>query len=595
MEAELRGLMEHTAIPPRLSFPLTVAVTGHRDILHPDEAVSSAAVFFHTLANNHPNTPLRLLSGLAEGGDRIAAHAFQIARRERMARHDRTAADWTFVPVLPMNPTAYRQDFPDSIAEFDALLAEATAVIVLPSPSAEELDTNQDKRIDCYEALGRHLAKHSNVVMALWDGMELDARGGTSHVVRMKLNGMEGHGYRHVSGLHDCGPVWHIPVRRCKNTVVGVEAHGHWIYPSELALTRAVIDDAFRQIDCLNEALANEVADKAAQSATMWLSPSPEASSDLLSGLGIFERQHALLQGAVDTLAMSRDKKRAKLTLSVYACAAAVAFFLWSALDGVFQIAMACGYLMSLALAFAFYRRAKRPELSESPLDYRFLAEALRVHLYWSLAHAREPRDNSERPVSAPILAAPRILEGLLSQQAHEIGWLREALRSCALDPAGYDTVPETLQSAHINHWIQDQFAYFRKTETRYIRLSAMLKKLSLAGVVLGLAAAAATLTLDLSEQNSPIVRHCMSIAAAVLPTVAVLIQSYGDRLAIEEQAKSALRMQWVFERAQSYLARHATPSVLPIAMVRSLGEEALTECANWLVLRKSKPPSMPT
>jgi hypothetical protein len=121
------------------------------------------------------------------------------------------------------------------------------------------------------------------------------------------------------------------------------------------------------------------------------------------------------------------------------------------------------------------------------------------------------------------------------------------------------------------------------------------LDKLAIGSVLLGAMAAVATLVHDLANHGDPFLRHFVAIAAAVFPAAAVLLQSYRERLAVDEQAKSNLRMQWVFERARSHLASRGPLAELPPAAVRSLGEEALMECANWLVLRKSKPPSMPT
>jgi hypothetical protein len=586
--------METLESPLLPHLPLTVAVTGHRDVAHPDEAISSAGAFFRTLAKDYPHTPLRLLSGLAEGADRLAVKAFMQVKHD-LVQSSPTAKLWQLVAVLPMDQAAYRQDFPDSIDEFDDILSAASATIVLPSPSAEDLATSQHLRDQCYEALGRHLVRHSNILFALWDGIRLDARGGTSHVVRMKLDGIQGDGQRHVSSFHDCGPVWHVPVIRARNHHAKWEYYGRWLYPAALTITRTAVEDSFRQIDILNQSLAAEVSASASMAATQWLSPTADASSDLRSSLSMFDRDAITLQGAVDTLAMLREEKRRKLTTAIYALALGVAFFLWSALDGVSQVAMAAGYALCFALAAAIYRRLKTPGLSEAPLHYRFLAEALRVQLYWSLAHAASPGQEGNTSPRGSLFEVPRVLGGLLSQQALEIGWLREALRPCALDPAGCDTVAPPVRRAHVNHWVLDQFAYFRRREARYIKLGSRLKLISVSCVSLGIAAAAATISIDLFGQNLPVLRHCLSIAAAVLPAAAILVQSYGERLAVEEQSKSSLRMQWVFEPARTFLSQHPSTADLPLVMVRALGEEALTECANWLVLRKSKPPSMPT
>ena len=55
--------------------PLTLAVTAHRHIRSDEIPVLERRLrsTFVDLARRFPDTPLRLLSGLAEGGDRLAA------------------------------------------------------------------------------------------------------------------------------------------------------------------------------------------------------------------------------------------------------------------------------------------------------------------------------------------------------------------------------------------------------------------------------------------------------------------------------------------------------------------------------------------
>lgn len=578
-----------------IKLPLTVGCTGHRDIADPAQAALLAAEFLRTLANSHPHTPIRFLSGVAEGADRIAVLAFLEIQHERLQAQDHTAVQWEFVAVLPMEAAFYREDFPETVDEFDRLLALASKVIVVPSVPSNELAANPALRIDSYVGLGKHLVRHSNIILALWDGVQMEAAGGTSHVVRMKLNGIDAHDHGHRSALHDCGPVWHVPVKRSRATSAGPAHMGGWLSPDGTTLTREYFENSFREIELLNQGLTAEVSIEQAMKGVRYLSPSPEASGDLLSVLGMFDRQGVRLQAGVDKLAVLRDQKCRRLTMFAYCLALGVAFFLWSALDGVLQVTMTCGYILALGSVVMIYRILKSPKLAEAPLHYRFLAEALRVQLYWSLANNVGPAHGKKQSIMAAPSDAPNVLSGLLSQQAHEIGWVREALRGCALDPAGCSLVSQDLRAAHIRFWVLDQFDYFRKTEARYVTLGERLDKLAIGSVLLGAMAAVATLVHDLANHGDPFLRHFVAIAAAVFPACAVLLQSYRERLAVDEQAKSNLRMQWVFERARSHLVSRGPLAELPPAAVRSLGEEALMECANWLVLRKSKPPSMPT
>jgi hypothetical protein len=110
-----------------------------------------------------------------------------------------------------------------------------------------------------------------------------------------------------------------------------------------------------------------------------------------------------------------------------------------------------------------------------------------------------------------------------------------------------------------------------------------------------GLIAAVLAFSHDMLMSHTPALRHTASIMAAVLPAWAILIQSYINILALDEQSKNALRMQWVFYTAQQNIILSNVSNARKKDSLNALGQEALVECANWLILRKSRPPNLPT
>lgn len=107
---------------------------------------------------------LEIWSSLAEGADRLVAHAML----------ERGAA---LVAVLPLEADEYRKDFatPDSLAEFDRLLDLAREVrIVDPGGATREA---------AYEAAGLAVLDAADVLVALWDGEAPRGRGGTAEIV----------------------------------------------------------------------------------------------------------------------------------------------------------------------------------------------------------------------------------------------------------------------------------------------------------------------------------------------------------------------------------------------------------------------------
>ena len=213
--------------------PLTIGVTGHRDVRNDDfsRVREVFAAWLEDLAKTYPNTPLRLLTGLAEGADRIAARTFLETRQRLLTAGVETSEAWELVALLPMPAEAYRDDFPNSAADFDDLLRRADAVVTLPSPGVEEMRARPELRIESYKALARHLLRHANVIAAIWDGKYLTLRAGTSHIVQMKLEGSEATQSSYLVAMRDRGPVWHLPVRRSNATDAQEPKAPEWLYP----------------------------------------------------------------------------------------------------------------------------------------------------------------------------------------------------------------------------------------------------------------------------------------------------------------------------------------------------------------------------
>ncbi len=121
---------------------------------------------------------LRLLSPLAEGADRLVAEAA-------------LPLGYTLDVALPFVREEYETDFPQSTAAFDVLLAAATHRLELDGSHAP------DHLNRSYEAVGRHVVRNVDLLIALWDGHPAKGRGGTGDIVRFAIR----------VGV----PVWWIP------------------------------------------------------------------------------------------------------------------------------------------------------------------------------------------------------------------------------------------------------------------------------------------------------------------------------------------------------------------------------------------------
>jgi hypothetical protein len=167
--------------PPSVPFVLAVGVTGHRKEALPPDCESELKARLRGLleqlrseaegvraanADHFANAPARLLfvSPLADGADQIAA---ELALELGYELH----------AILPFARDQYRQDLHDEEARkrLDALLARATCTLELPGDTERELDA--------YVMAGRATVAHSDLLIAVWDGLPPRGRGGTGEVV----------------------------------------------------------------------------------------------------------------------------------------------------------------------------------------------------------------------------------------------------------------------------------------------------------------------------------------------------------------------------------------------------------------------------
>ena len=576
------------------SIPFTIGVTGHRDVcrLEEDRIRPILDEFFFEHAHNYPKLPIRLLTGLAEGADRIVARVFIDVRKQLIAAGHVHANEWHLIATLPFSQEVYRDDFPEREAEFLELMDAATEVVTITLPSPDALRSNPDKRDNGYEAQGHYMLRHANLIIALWDGVDSGLRGGTSHVVRLKLEGHENPD--NAFAAQDCGPVYHIPVQRTDAVPPGNAGSVRLLFPATSGGGAGDLEALKSDLNRCNAAHTQIIRPEVVARSLRHLSPPDDAGSTIhkcwLERASSSDRLVMNVFATADLAASALDRKRVKITRLLYLAGMVLALALWIGLDQVAQLWMVAMYLSALAAIFALYTRLKRADLSTDQLSYRLLAEALRVQIYWRMLD-RGDSDPADRADGEMLHAM--VLDGLLSQQAVEIGWIREALRIC-----GADRKPTRLARDHrarlIHHWIEDQYNYFVKTEHRYERQHVLLGKAAAIAALSGITSAGGVIWID-QHDLSDALRHWASIAAASLPAAALLLESYKDRMAIEEQAKNMARMRAVFGRMKSRLKDMSPNHMPPANVIRVFGQEALAESINWLILRRSKPTALPT
>jgi hypothetical protein len=151
--------------------PFVVGVTGHRPNRVPEaqwaRIKAQLADVMAGIEAEHPGRGCVLVSGLAEGADRLAAFVA-------------LGRGWRLHAILAFHRSRFEQDFPAPFAlgEFRALLAAADRVTE-PGRSWHRGRPAEDG----YHAVGEAVLKSSDLLIAIWDGEGSRGKGGTIEVM----------------------------------------------------------------------------------------------------------------------------------------------------------------------------------------------------------------------------------------------------------------------------------------------------------------------------------------------------------------------------------------------------------------------------
>jgi hypothetical protein len=556
--------------------PFLVGVTGHRDLV-PEELPALAAAVGATveeLRQRLPATPLLLLSALAEGADQLAA-SVALAHGAQLAA------------VLPMPAATYRATLDEAARDpFDTLLARAAFTIELPPGTATEaeLAASPEARVERYEALAAFLATRSQALLALWDGQPSEKPGGTARVVHYMLNGAPGAPEEEPRA----GLVYHIATSRLSGRRLppGAAARTVLRTPPNDAPDPVTTNDLFqmaRRLDAFNRDVAAHVA------------PCDRPWNDLLNGQQpaseLPQRCRSLAASfrAAD-LASLRFNRRTKQVLVVLLSCALLALTSFEIHAHVLPhlLALWLVYPLALAAGWVIYQLARRRQLESRYLDYRALAEALRVQFFWDLA-------------GVPRSAA----DDYLRHHRTELDWIRSALRAVSLNPPPAPADPaqaaDSLRLA-LTHWVRHQTAWYaRKSRQQGRTLDRLDERSGILLFAVWLVSILVPLSLLLPL---PCLAHWRAIAAhepyhglllllVPLPSLAIgLFRVWVEQGGFGEQARKYHRMAHVFGRAATRLERDLDDGQLDHARqtLRRLGVEALEENGDWLLLHRDRP-----
>ena len=563
-----------------------IGVTGHRDILPEDfeGARQKSRELLSTIKSSMPATSITVISGLAEGADRIFAEAA-------------LALNMSVEAVMPMPLKYYKNDFDEaSCAELERILnldtVQCIELPLTPGLDADDSSWPEAARNTLYANLSDDLRRRSNLLVAIWDGKYKDLAGGTADTVVKFLDALHGQNDSGIEFINtgdalldgEALAYW-IPVRRIssKNSASATdEPSPRWI---------AAEGERFRQWPDL-PADFNQELTEFDQFNQQYLELS---QSDSLLSYG------NLLDGCADTL--KEETQQLKESDQSYVMADSLAlyfqarsdrlfkwFALMTALMGLLFLVYAklaavpvllVGYLALFFGGAYLHQRAGKRQWFTRHLVYRCLAETMRVRFFLDLAAARD----------GAIIHT--LLETTGINKFRGFSWIRHILQSTnpvadlsAMEAASAEDRIDLVRRL----WIEDQANYFeRKTHQLHLHHEKLerIKK----WVIWGLIAATAGLVffkkfllgIGLSEHLS--MKTLLIFLMGLLPFWLGVWEMYQSKMAVKE-------LMWQYRnQSNNYsstnrMLQESTNTGYQKGLIARLGQTSILENFLWIINR---------
>tara|TARA_R110002096_G_scaffold128768_2_gene277102 strand:- start:4391 stop:6133 length:1743 start_codon:yes stop_codon:yes gene_type:complete len=562
-----------------LAIPLVVAVTGHRDLVASEllEIRRLVRAMLDDLASRYPDRRLSVMSPLAEGADQLVA---EVALEMGIG----------LAVVLPMPKSLYLQDFAtaESKARFESLCERADKVYAL-SPvgggTPDQISAPGEARNRQYAQVGVFLSAHCHILLAIWDGKYTAELGGTGQVVKFHHDDvMPGFAAQTVATQQmlvddESDLVYHIVCSRDRpdgEPAASLQALDAFWFTKDRNNPRSKEMPLQHQLIFARSAEFNLDAIRYADQIEEQKYPlfTTEQSAELPEGAGDINRLFCI----ADWLAI-RYQKLILRTLRVthlLAFLMGLMFILYTDAGGWPYFLLA--FLLFFLLSAGMQQLAGRGGWHRKYLDYRTLAEGLRVQFYWAVAGIGSNKDSKFTH------------DNFLQTQDAELGWIRNIMRVAGTECDAQRVADSTGLAFVIREWIGDersgQLGYFAQKSSDRIRrnrLTELLGRLSLMTSVV--------VVVVFLIGGSRLPQDWSGPLMVVMGTMLLMYgirQGYAYATAEKDLIKQYQFMLRLFDNANRRIDNAADANEQRL-ILRALGGSALDEHAAWILMHRDR------
>ena len=527
------------------TIPIVVGVTGHRAIREQDyEAIiSTVKDELKKLQKRCPNSQIMMLTSLAEGGDLLCAE-------------DADELGISLSAVLPVEKEVYELDFSEKAKKrLDYHCKRAESVFV--APAAEIVPESGASRDFYFRQAGIYVATHCHVLLALWDGGSgTKAACGTAEAVDFALSGS----YSPFSGI----------ATRSENNIVVLhiftprgERLGEAAGTVHILGNRSAVENILKNTDEFNrQASKTDAGTKSRLPETVQSDPCLARIEKISTIAGILSSQYA-------------KRYRKVLGFLAVSCTLLTFAFLLYDVEQILWMILMCGCMLAAAVFCS--RFAVRSKSHEKYIEYRALAECLRVQTYLRYAGSQ---------VQA---------SGLLSwTQQEETAWVMVALLALEIGDG-----PKEKHDI-LDYWAEDQREYHKQAGKRFQRKVAISETIVRVALIFSITLYCAAVVFELgwgglvrpsaaSVENAETYRNILKLSLGTISAVTLFVANYYGKQSLPRVLSDHIKMEKFYTKMAEQLSQKGQSDELLTVLAR----EELIENGNWSSYQRDNKPDI--
>ncbi len=232
-------------------------------------------------------------------------------------------------------------------------------------------------------------------------------------------------------------------------------------------------------------------------------------------------------------------------------------------------------YFLAFIGACLQFNRVEKQAYPSKSLDYRALAEGLRVQIFWLLVGL----DNDGAA------------DFYLRKHRGELDWIRLGIRALCV----HNWVNDRQSIALVKrHWVEHQKDYFEKAAPENRDSLSSQRRWADCLFCAGLIIAGQLLGFNAFFQKIPVLHNFIIILIGFLPAFGAVLRAYSQKRGYDAHAKQYAYMAGLFGRADAALEKYKGDEDRGREVLRELGKAALEENSEWVLLHRERTLEIP-